>query len=121
MELGRRPARRLRRWALGKVEQALRPLRHGLSTNSPSGSRSAAPPAASKAASTLRAKDRSSLDGVKNVQDRQLPGVDGGLAEEPEDVRVAGLLAQPGVVIELWIDTVDGRCEAGSAGDDHQV
>src|SRR3954452_13316391 len=55
------------------------------------------------------------------VDRRELARMDRRLAEEPERAREVGLLAQPAVVVELWVDAVDRRGEPGRARDQHQA
>jgi hypothetical protein len=49
------------------------------------------------------------------VDDLELPRMDRGLAEEAERASKLGLLTQPLVGIEVRIDAVDRRAEAGLA------
>ena len=47
------------------------------------------------------------------MQDGELTGVDGGLAEKPQRPGECGLLPQAGVVVEVGVDAVDGRVDTG--------
>jgi hypothetical protein len=55
------------------------------------------------------------------VQDVELAGVDGGLAVEAEGPSEMGLLAQPGGVLQVRVDAVDGRRDACGSGGEHEV
>ena len=107
------PARASSRWARCAT---------GRSTNSPSGSRSAAPPAASKASTTSPRPGQLPLGRREHlVQDRQLPRVDGRLAEEPQRPRELGLRPQLVVVVEVREDAVDRRLDPGRPRADDEV
>ena len=94
----------------------------GRSTNSPLGRHRASPAAAADAARTSRAQLSSSPEGLNtSCRTSSWRGVDRGLSEEAEGAGELGLLAQPGGVVQVRVDAVDGRPDACGSGGEHEM